>query len=134
MFDIANPNALVAEIESTHRQESVLVARRMAAVAALLRHRVAATERAEHRRGYAVIDGFEQTAAEVAAAMNLSPVAASYLVSYAEALDIRLPKLAALLAEGRTDWRTVRLIISRTDLITDEALIAETNAGSSSCP
>ena len=35
-----------------------------------------------------------------------------------------MPKLAALLAEGRTDWRTVRLIISRTDLITDEALIA----------
>lgn len=100
MFDIANPNALVAEIESTHRQESVLVARRMAAVAALLRHRVAAAERAERRRGYAVIDGFEQTAAEVAAAMNLSPMAASYLVSYADALDTRLPKLAALMAEA----------------------------------
>jgi hypothetical protein len=124
MFEVTDPDALVAEIESTHRQESVLVARRMAAVAALLRHRLAATERAEHRRGYAVIDGFEQTAAEVSAAMNLSPMAASYLVSYAEALDTRLPKIAALLAEGRTDWRTVRLLISRTDLITDQGLIA----------
>jgi hypothetical protein len=56
MFDAAGPNDLVAKIESTHRQESVLVARRMAAVAALLRHRVAAAERAEHRRGYAVIE------------------------------------------------------------------------------
>jgi hypothetical protein len=125
MFEMIGPDQLVAEIQSAHRRESVLVARRMAAIAALLRHRVAATEQAEDRRGYAVIDGFEQTAAEVAAAMNLSPVAASYLVSHAEALDSRLPNVAALLAEGRTDWRTVRLIISRTDLITDEGLIAQ---------
>jgi hypothetical protein len=126
MFDsVSDPAALVAVVESTHRQESVLVGRRMAAVAALLRHRVAATERAEHRRGYTVIDGFEQTTAEVAAAMNLSPMAASYLVSDAEALDTRLPKVAALLAEGRTDWRTVRLIIGRTDLVTDDELVAE---------
>jgi Domain of unknown function (DUF222) len=125
MFETVDPRELVREIESTHRQESVLVARRMAAVAALLRHRVAATERAEHRRGYEVIDGFERTAAEVAAAMNLSPAAANYLVSYAEALDTRLPEVATLLAEGRTDWRTVRLIISRTDLITDGGLIAD---------
>jgi hypothetical protein len=52
-------------------------------------------------------------------------MAASYLVSDAEALDTRLPKVAALLAEGRTDWRTVRLIISRTDLINDDNLIAK---------
>ncbi|MCV7164928.1 HNH endonuclease signature motif containing protein [Mycobacterium stomatepiae] len=120
------PGDLVSVVESTHRQESMLVARRLAAVAALLRHRVAATEQADHqRRGYAVIDGFEQTAAEVAAAMNLSPVAAGYVVSHAEALDTRLPTVAARLAEGRTDWRTVRLILSRTDLITDAALIAQ---------
>jgi hypothetical protein len=125
MFEVADPAALVATIESGHREESVLVARRMAAVAALLRHRVAATERAEEQRGYAVVDGFEQTTAEVAAAMNLSPAAASYLVSYAEALDKRLPHVAALLGEGRTDWRTVRLISSRTDLVTDDELVAE---------
>ena len=120
-----DPAALVAVVESTHRQESVLVARRLAAVAALLRHRVAAAERADDTRGYAAIDGFEQAAAEVAAAMNLSPMAASYLVSDAEALATRLPKVGALLAEGRTDWRTVRLIISRTDLVTDDEQIAE---------
>ena len=126
MFDImADPAALVAAIESGHRQESVLVARRMAAIAALLRHRVAVAERAEQQREYAVIDGFEQTTAEVAAAMNLSPAAASYLVWYAKALDKRLPHVAALLAEGRTDWRTVRLIISRTDLVTDDELVAK---------
>lgn len=72
---------------------------------------------------YAEIDGFEQTAAEVAAAMNLSPMGASYLVSYAEALDVRLPRVAALLADGRTDWRTVRLILTRTNLVTNGELI-----------
>ena len=91
-------------------------------MAALLRHRVATAERSE--LDYAEIDGFEQTAAEVAAAMNLSPMGASYVVSYAEALDTRLPRIATLPAQGRTDWRTVRLIIGRTDLVTKEQGIA----------
>lgn len=126
MFGLpSDPAALVDLIESSHRQESMLLAHRLAAVAALLRHRVATAERPERPHEYAAIDGFEQTAAEVAAAMNLSPVAASYLVSYAEALHTRLPKIAALLAQGRTDWRTVRLIISRTDLVTDEKSITK---------
>lgn len=124
MFEVpTDAAALVAVIESTHREESMLVARRLAAVAALLRHRVANSEQADQE--YAEIDGFEQTAAEVAAAMNLSAMGASYLVSHAEALDIRLPRIAALLAEGKTDWRTVRLIITRTDLITNGELIAK---------
>ena len=120
-----DPAALVTVVETTHRQESILVARRMAAVAALLRRRAAGTERVEDQRGYASISAFEQTAAEVAAAMNLSPTAAGYLVSDADTLDTRLPRVAGLLAEGRTDWRTVRLIISRTDLITDGELVAD---------
>jgi hypothetical protein len=119
------PSALVAAVLSSYRLEAMLMARRLAAVAALLRLRMAAAERVNTERGYALIDGFEQTTAEVAAAMNLSPMAASYLVSHAQALDFRLPKVAALLAEGRTDWRTVRLIIGRTDLVTDGALIAK---------
>ncbi|MEE6136619.1 HNH endonuclease signature motif containing protein [Mycobacterium sp. 050128] len=125
MFDcMTDPAALIEVVESTHRQESTLVARRLAAVAALLRHRLAATERTEAQHRYAVIDGFEQTSAEVAAAMNLSPIAASYLVSDADALHTRLPQIAALLAEGQTDWRTVQLIIRRTDLVTDAELVA----------
>ncbi len=128
MFDSLRglePAALVAVVESTHRQESMLVAQRLAAVASLLRNRMAAAERREGEPGYSSIDGFDQTTAEVAAAMNLSPMAASYLVSDAETLDKRLPKVAALLAEGRTDWRTVRLLISRTDLVTDDELIGK---------
>ncbi|OBK14138.1 HNH endonuclease signature motif containing protein [Mycobacterium asiaticum] len=128
MFDSMSdldPADLVATIEATHRTESVLVAQRMAAVAALLRQRRAAAELVEDQPGYSEIDGFDQTKAEVAAAMNLSPLAASYLVLDAEALDTRLPQLAALLAEGRVDWRTVRLIISRTALVVDDELVAK---------
>ncbi len=122
------PAGLVAAVEASYRLESVLVARRLAAVAQLLRRRATAVERAEREHGYAVIDGFEQTTAEVAAAMNLSPTAASFLVSHAEALDVRLPKVAALFAEGRTDWRTVRLIISRTELVNDQKLMDRLDA------
>ncbi len=119
-----DPAALVAEVESTYRQESALMARRMAAVAALLRHRDASLGRSVSR-GFGLVGGFEQTTAEVAAAMNLSPMAAGFVVTDAAALDTRLPRVAALLAESRTDWRTVRLIISRTDLISDDNLIAK---------
>lgn len=132
MFDTTadlDPADLIAAIGSTHRQESILVARRMAAVAALLRQRTASAERAERRPGYSDVDGFDQTKAEVAAAMNLSPLAASYLVLDAAALDTRLPKLAALLSEGRVDWRTARLIISRTALVGDEELISKLDEG-----
>ncbi len=124
-MDDLDPSALVTVVAASHRLESMLVARRLAAVAALLEHRVNAAEQADVKPGYAVIDGFEQTAAEVAAAMNLSAVGASYLVSHAQALSVRLPNIAALLAEGRTDWRTVRLVIARTDLITDNELMAK---------
>jgi len=128
MFDSLldlDPAQLIGVVGSTHRQESVLVAQRLAAVAALLGHRVTvAADRAE-RGGYAEIDPYQQATAEVAAAMNLSPMAASFVVSDAEALDVRLPKVATLLAEGRVDWRAVRVIIRRTELVTDERLMAE---------
>jgi Domain of unknown function (DUF222) len=127
MFDELSdldPAGLVGVVESVYRQESVLVARRLAAVAGLLGHRLVAAAEAEERGGYAQVDPFQQTAAEVAAAMNLAPMAAGYVVSDAEALDVRLPKVAALLAEGKTDWRTVQLIIRRTELVSDQVLRA----------
>ncbi len=118
------PDQLVTSIEATYRLESALTARRLAAVAALLRHRSAA-ERRDPDLAYATVDGVEQTCAEVSAALNISPAAASYQVCYAEALDTRQRRIGTLLAEGRTDWRTVQLIISRTDVVNDEALIAK---------
>ncbi len=127
-MDDLDPSALVTVVAASHRLESMLVARRLAAVAALLEHRVAAATRAESKCGYMEVDGFERASADVAAATNLSPMAASYLVSHAEALKTRLPKVAELLAEGRTDWRTVRLIISRTELGNDAGVMTKLDA------
>jgi hypothetical protein len=56
----------------------------------------------------------------VSALLNISPTAAYYIVGHAAALHHRLPRVAALLASGRTDWRTVKLIIGRTDLVTKD--------------
>src|SRR5215213_1572360 len=122
MFDEATPDALITEIEASQQQESALMAHRLAAIAALLSQRIAEAEDADPDPGYAMITGFARTTAEVSAAMNMSPMGANHLVSQAEALDTRLPNVAALLAEGRTDWRTVQLIIARTELVSSDLI------------
>ncbi len=127
MFEDATPGALITEIEASQQQESALMAHRLAAISALLSQRSAEAEEADPDPGYAMITGFARTTAEVSAAMNMSPMGANHLVAQAEALDARLPEIAALLAEGKTDWRTVQLIIARTELVNDE-LIAQLDA------
>jgi hypothetical protein len=125
MFESASPDILVGEIEDCQRKESMLIARRMSAIAALLWHRTGEAEDAPAADpGYALITGFTRTCAEVSAAMNMSPMAASQMVGHAEALDTRLPQVGRLLAEGKTDWRTVQLIITRSDLV-DGALMPQ---------
>ncbi|HEU4360963.1 MAG TPA: DUF222 domain-containing protein, partial [Mycobacterium sp.] len=101
--------------------ESVLVARRLAAIAALLDHH-GGTCPSQYGQDPETVTGYERTCAEVSALMNLAPAVASHQVHYAEALDCRLPKVAALLAGGRLDWRTAQLIITRTDLVDDELM------------
>jgi hypothetical protein len=124
VFEDLGADALTAEIEASQRQESALMARRLAAIAALLGQRIAEAEEADPDPGYAMITGFARTTAEVSAAMNMSPMGANHLVAQAETLDTRLPAVAALLAEGKTDWRTVQVIIARTELVSD-SLIAQ---------
>lgn len=104
------------------------MARRCAAIAALLVQRTLEAEDADPDPGWSMITGFARTTAEVSAAMNLSPKGSQHLVAQAEALDVRLPKVAALLLEGKTDWRTTELIISRTELVSDQELMARLDA------
>jgi Domain of unknown function (DUF222) len=128
MFEDSSPDVLIGEIEASQTQESVLMAHRCAVIAALLWQRIAEAEEADPDPGYSMITGFARTTAEVSAAMNMSPMGANHLVAQAEALDTRLPKVAAVLAEGKTDWRTVQLIIGRTELVNDDALMAQLDA------
>ncbi len=118
------PTELVVAIADSQRQESMLVARRMAAVAELLAQRTVEVESEDPDPGFMMVTGFQRTSAEVSAALNLSPAAASVLVSHAEALAQRLPMVAAVLAAGDTDWRTVQVIITRTEFVSDSAIRA----------
>jgi hypothetical protein len=122
MFEDSAPDALITEIEASQQQESALMAHRLAAIAALLSQRILEAEEADPDPGYAMITGFARTTAEVSAAMNMSPMGANHLVAQAETLDTRLPKVAALLAEGKTDWHTVQLIIRRTELVSSDVI------------
>ena len=99
------------------------MAHRLGAIAALLWLRISQAEEADPDPGYTMITGFARTTAEVSAAMNMSPMGANHLVAQAESLDTRLPKVAALLAAGTTDWRTVQVIVARTELVS-HSLIA----------
>lgn len=124
LFEHAPPEVLLAEIEASYRDESALMARRMGSIADLLALRTEEAEGADPDPGYALITGFARTSAEVGAAMNMAPMVASRMVSQAEALDNRLPKIAELLADAEIDWPSVQLIITRTALVSDD-LIAQ---------
>jgi len=97
MFD-SSAEALVGEITDSVGRESVLMAQRCAAIAALLALRTVAAEAADPDPGWSMITGFARTTAEVSAAMNMTARGAQHLVAQAEALDTRLPQVAALLA------------------------------------
>jgi hypothetical protein len=122
MFEDLAPTELVVMIADSQRQESMVIAQRLAAVAELLALRTAEVYDEDPDPGFMMVTGFQRTAAEVAAAMNLSPSAASFVVSHALTLQERLPKVAAVLAMGDTDWRTVQLIITRTEYVGDSVM------------
>ncbi|MBX7435562.1 13E12 repeat family protein, partial [Mycobacterium sp. Y57] len=105
MFDTLADVDLLAVVDDSHRQESMVMARKLAAIAQLLARRVEAGLAVDEDMA-SVISGFNRTAAEVAAVMNMTPGAARTLVAAAEALDVRLPAVGALLATGGIDWRT----------------------------
>ncbi|BBY51453.1 hypothetical protein MARA_49210 [Mycolicibacterium arabiense] len=123
MFDTLAPDDLLTEVEQCRREESAAIARRMTAVARLLWHRTAEAEGVDDDDpSYALITGFARTCAEIGAALNASPQAASVIVAQAEALDTRLPEVAGLLADGRIDWPTTEAIIKRTELVDSDLM------------
>jgi hypothetical protein len=125
MFEDPAPGELISANEDAHGQESRLMARKLAALAALLAHRTGEVLETDTDPGYAMLNGFQRTAAEVATAMNLSPRTPGFMVSHAETMATALPEIAALLAEGRTDWRTVELIINRMELVIDSRIVSQ---------
>ncbi|CAN5180506.1 HNH endonuclease signature motif containing protein [soil metagenome] len=125
MFEGIAPGEFVTVVEESRRDDSAMHARRMTAIAGLLWHRTVEAEGIDDTDpGYALITGFARTVADVGAALNIAPAAASKLVSQAEALDTRLPKMLDLLARHQIDWADVTTIIARTDCIKATAMPA----------
>ena len=62
MFEELAPTELVLAIADSQRQESMLVARRMAAVAELLAQRTVEVESEDPDPGYMMVTGFQRTA------------------------------------------------------------------------
>ncbi len=109
-------------MQAAARLESAVVARKFAAVAELYRRRLGEQD-ADDREQWC-IDGWEQVAAEVAAAQGVSRGRAAGQLRYGLALAERLPKLAALFAAGEVDFRVIAAVVFRTELMIDtEALV-----------
>jgi len=111
----ADDAAVVAAITSWTRAEAAASARRLEAIAELVRrHADGPTDCARWS-----CDNWDAMAAEVGAAQGISHRMASSQMYLAVALRDRLPKVAALFAEGTLSARLVTTIVWHTDLIKD---------------
>ncbi len=111
----ADDAAVVAAITEGARAEAAAGARRLAAIAELVRRRADGPVDS----AYWSCDNWDAMAAEVAAAQGISHAMASGQMYLAVALRDRLPKVAALFAEGTISARLVSAIVWHTDLIKD---------------
>ena len=111
---------LVDTMRDAARMESAATARKFAAAAQLYHRRLA--EQGDDREQWC-IDGWEQVAAEVAAAQGISRGRAAGQLRYGLALAERLPKLGALFAVGDVDFRVISAVVFRTELMIDDAAL-----------
>jgi uncharacterized protein DUF222 len=115
----ADDSMVIAAVTGWACVEAAASARRLAAIAELVRRRAdGPTECAQWS-----CDNWDSMAAEVAAALHVSHGVASGQMYLGVALRNRLPKVAAVFAEGMLSARLVAAIVSRTDLIKDEAAL-----------
>ena len=120
MFDEMSDEAVAAAIGERSRAENIACAGRLAAIAELFERRWRASE--PERRHWR-IDPFDAVAAEVAAAQCITTAAAGAQLQVAICLAQRLPEVAALFATGALSYRVVQLIVSRTALAVDTAVL-----------
>lgn len=106
--------AVIDAVEACARAEAAAAARRLAAIAELARRRCGDDDRALW-----ACDSWDSAAAEVAAVLGLSHGRACGQLHLGVALYRRLPRLAALFADGVLSYRIVAAVVWRTDLVQD---------------
>jgi hypothetical protein len=116
--------ALVDRICSSARLENRAAAAQLAAIGELFAYRLA---RCSDTEAWAV-DTMEAVTAEVAAALRISQGLAASRLRYARAMRERLPKVAAVFLAGDIDYRMFQTIVYRTDLLTDDEVLAGVDA------
>jgi hypothetical protein len=99
------------------RVEAAATARRLAAMVVLLDSAYAADGSADREQWY--LDNWGAVAAEIGAEQNITQGAASHQLLIATALRDRLPRVAALFADGLVSYRVVSAITARTALVRD---------------
>jgi Domain of unknown function (DUF222) len=116
---------LIDVIGEAAQLEAATMARRLAAVAELYHRRQ--RQDAEQRDRLSV-DVWDCVCAEIAAAQDISRGRASSLLHSAVVLSEQLPKVAAVFAQGRVDYRVVAAVVSRTGLIKGDEDVARVDA------
>src|ERR1700749_1873020 len=117
---IADDSMVVAAIPGWACVEAAASARRLAAIAELVRRRAdGPTDCAQWS-----CDNWDSMAAEVAAALHVSHGMASGQMYLGVALRDRLPTVAALFVEGAISARLVAAIVWGTDVIKDDEALA----------
>jgi hypothetical protein len=91
MFENAAPGELIPANEDAHGQESRLMARKLAAVAALLAHRTEEVLETDPVPATRCSTASNAPLPRSATAMNLSPRTPGFMVSHAETLATALP-------------------------------------------
>ena len=124
MFDSFTQPGLIDEVSTAARAEAQATARRLNAVADLMQLR----ERQYGDRPAWAADLWDAVAAELAAALRISPALASGYLRDALAMRERLPKVGQCLAAGEINYTLFQMIAYRTALITDEKALAEVDA------
>ena len=119
-FAAVGDGELIAAIEDGARAEAAAGARRLAAIAELVRRRV----EDDDDRALWAFDPWDGVAAEVAAALHVGHRRASGQMRIAVALRDRLPTVAALHLKGALSPRIVSAITWCTHLVEDEQALA----------
>lgn len=125
MFDRIDDAGVVDALTAAGRGQNVQCAREWAAIGELYARR--APEDDEERFSW-VVDGHENVVAEVAAALRISRGRARGRLRHAIALRERLPKVAEVFGRGEIDLRLIASLVTRTELIDDEVVMAKIDA------
>ncbi|WP_304117126.1 DUF222 domain-containing protein, partial [Mycolicibacterium bacteremicum] len=118
--------ALIDAVTAATREEAAAAARRLAFVAEVTaRH----CDDEDEFSALKLIDGWALAKAEIGASCNLGPHAANTQMRIGMALRERLPRTAAVFADGAVSAKVINAITWRTHLVTDPEALARIDAG-----